>query len=358
MTTVKVTIPGKMIPFIYLTPGAKGIWGDCKFFINEAVEKADWWVVVDGLENPETLICPAENTILITNENEYMKMYDPKFLRQFYRIVTCHQTLSHPRKLLMQQGHHSHLFWSRMQPGETLEQFRQNFKTYDELKAMKPADIQKTKLLSVVTSHKTTTAGQSLRHNFILEMKKHFGDRLDVFSNTPEAFGPGTKVNRLKWNSIAPYKYYLALENSLVPHYWTTNMPDAHLAGAYPFYFGHPTIENYYSSSMFTPIDIKDIPGSIAIIEKSIKDQTYEKHLKDIWEARNLWLDRYSLFPTIAKLIKDLPAGQRSRRIVIAPEQKIFLKNRIFAQLEKYPLLFKGARQLYRVYKRIRNCTA
>lgn len=355
MTTVKITTTSGHVPLINQTPGSTGIWGDFRFYVDEPVEHADWWVVIEALPTKESLMCPRENTILIANENEYMKEYDAKFLKQFYRVITCHQTMRHPRKILMQQGHFSHLFWSRPEANQSIEDFQKQFKSYDYLKALTPQDIPKTKLLSVVVSHKANTEGQRLRHEFIREMKKHFGDRLDVFCNKPEVFGPETKVEKIKWNSIAPYKYYLAIENSVVPQYWTTNMPDAHVAGAYPFYYGHPTISEYYKPSMFTPIDIKDVPGSIATIEKAIAENSYEKHIADIWEARNLWLDKYALFPTLANLLKTLPSGNNASRITMAPEKKIFLKNRVYGLVEKYPPLLKLSRTLYKTYEKIRH---
>ena len=30
------------------TPGGLGVWGDCKFVVNEPVEYCDWWVVCHG----------------------------------------------------------------------------------------------------------------------------------------------------------------------------------------------------------------------------------------------------------------------------------------------------------------------
>ncbi len=352
MTTVKISTAAKNIPFKYLTPGATGVWGDFQFFVNEPTAKADWWVVMENLSDIEETVCPKENTIFVAMENFNMKKYEKAFVNQFNWVVTCPDTLTHPRQIHTQQMHFSHLFWSRRPEGQSLEDFHKQFKTYDELKAMKPSDIKKTKLLSVVASSKTKTPGQKLRNEFITALKKHFGDAMDAFAEKPDVFGPDTKVEKLKWNSIAPYKYYLALENSLVPHYFTSNMPDAHLAGAFPFYHGHESILDYYPKDSFIPIDMRDVEGSIKIIEQAIANNTYEQHLDAVWKARDLWLNSYSMFPMLASIISSLPRANQPTRVSLRPEEKRRFKEKTADFLKKSPIIYKTVKMLTSIIKK------
>lgn len=353
MIRVKFSTQGKKdgIPYIRLTPGSKGVIDNCQFFINDDTKNVDWWVVVEGLDKAEEALCPKENTIFVAMENDLMKDYEQSFLNQFAHVITCHRTMKHQHKILTQQAHFSHIGWSRREQDEELESFQKRFTTYDQLRTTK--DIPKTKLLSVVTSHKVNTVGQILRNKFINEIKKHFGDKMDAFSSRPNVFGPDTKMVQDKWDGLAPYKYYLAIENSSVPHYWTSDIGDAYLAGAYPIYYGHPTVSEYFSPNSYTMINIADIPESIATIEKVISENYFEKRQKEIWEARKLVLDKYNMFQMLADVINSLPQGTTPRPMALKGETHI--KERIVKALNDMPIAKTMFNKLYHYYKTLRK---
>ena len=74
-------------PLIRQTPGRSGVWGDCRFFINEDVEECDFWVVYDDVLRPETTRCPPGNTLLVTGAPPSVKTYHPRFAAQFARVL-------------------------------------------------------------------------------------------------------------------------------------------------------------------------------------------------------------------------------------------------------------------------------
>jgi hypothetical protein len=241
----------------------------------------------------------------------------------------------------------------RIEPGQSVESYQKQFKSFDELRAM--TSIPKSKVMTAVISHKLRTEGAKVRHHFIMKMKEHFGDQFDVYSNKPNVFGPDTKIADYKWNAVAPYKYVISIENSYAPHWWTNHLFDAFLAGAYPIFYGHPSIFQYFSKDALTLIDIKDIPGSIATIEKVISGNYYEKHLKDIWEARRLVLDKYNLFAMLADTIPTLHStGGKRKTIAISPEKKPWLKAKIIETLKGKGMLYTVPQKIYRVYRKIR----
>ncbi len=358
MIRVKISIPGgDKLPFIKITPESKGIIGNCQFFINQDIPDADWAVVVESLDKKETVNVPRENTLFVAMENESIKNYEQSFTDQFHWAVTCHQTMKHPRKILTQQAHFSHLFWSRPEVGQTLEDFQKQWKPYDELLPLTPADIPKTKLITAVASHKTRTPGQQLRNDFIRAAKAHFGDRMDAFSNRDDTFGPGTKVEKLKWNALAPYEYYLALDNSVVPHYWTSNIGDGWTAGCYPFYFGHESINEYFDPKAYTMIDINDIPGALATIDRVIAERTREKRLAEIWEARRKYMREYNMFAMVAGVIESHPQSTKApEAITFRPEQTTTFstKQKLIRSINKIPGFREAAKLVYRTYRRAR----
>ena len=67
---------GFNMPIEKQTPNNSAEWGNCKFYINEEIEKCDYWVVYGDLHQTETTICPQENTLLISDEPESFLQYD------------------------------------------------------------------------------------------------------------------------------------------------------------------------------------------------------------------------------------------------------------------------------------------
>ncbi|MFA6992903.1 MAG: hypothetical protein WC269_06585, partial [Candidatus Gracilibacteria bacterium] len=120
MIKVKVTTADPLVPHIKMTPRSSGIIGNFQFLIDQDVKEVDWWVVLD-LPKKESVICPKENTILITQETEVVKKYNQKYIDQFNWIITSQQTLHHPRQIFTQQGHRSYLFLQRIKPGQSIE---------------------------------------------------------------------------------------------------------------------------------------------------------------------------------------------------------------------------------------------
>jgi len=99
--------------------------------------------------------------------------------------------------------------------------------------------LPKSKLMSVITSSKDFTEGHQKRLNFVRRLKDYFGEDIDVF-------GRGIREVDDKWDAISPYKYHIALENSVYPHYWTEKLGDVYLSGAYPIYYGCLNLEDYF----------------------------------------------------------------------------------------------------------------
>ena len=46
---IKITSPYGISPGLRQTPQAKGIWGDCQFFLNESIDECDFWIVIDDV---------------------------------------------------------------------------------------------------------------------------------------------------------------------------------------------------------------------------------------------------------------------------------------------------------------------
>ena len=282
------------------TPNNSTEWSKCKFHINKKIKKCDYWVVYGTAKKSETVICPKENTLLISNEPPCFLQYKKSFTDQFANIISCHEYIQHKNNILYQQG----LPWfvGKNYKKDTCIDVNKN---YNQLFSQKQP--RKNKLISVISSSNVFTTEYKARSNFITQLKDYFGDKIDVF-------GKGIKEVADKWDILAPYKYHIALENSSYKDYWTEKLSDTFLSFCYPIYYGCPNIEKYFDKEMLTQIDIKNPDKAISIIEKTIANKTFEISQEKILDARNKCLKQYNLFALIADYIEKKESSDSNKK--------------------------------------------
>ena len=302
MIKIKVSTNFSDLPIIRQTPGSKGVWKDCVFFVNQDVDGCDWWFVYEDLPKPEAANCPPDHLVFITGEPPTTRMYDPQFLAQFSAVITSHTDLAHHNVILMQQALPWHIGTRRDSGGDI-----KNYMNIDDFFQIDLDDIKKSKLVSVISSDKKFTRGHRQRLKFIDRLLNRIGDQVDVY-------GRGYREVEDKWQAIAPYKYHLALENSAVPHYFTEKLSDAYLGWSYPIYFGCPNVADYFPPLSLSTIDITDMDRSIADVECLINSNTFERNISHIEEARNLVLFRYNMFSLMADYSREHANGARGNK--------------------------------------------
>ncbi len=292
------------------TPNNSAKWGRCEFYINKNIKKCDYWVVYGITNKTETLLCPKENTLLISNEPPHLLQYEKAFTDQFANIISCHDYIQHKNNIFYQQG----LPWFVGKILQFTKCINDN-KNYNQLLSQKQP--RKNKLISVICSPKTFTVDYEERKIFVAKLKNHFANKIDIF-------GRGIKKVGDKWDALAPYKYHIALENSSYKDYWTEKLSDAFLSFCHPIYYGCPNIEKYFDKGMLSRIDIKNPDKAISIIEKIISNNTFEKSQKKIEEARDKCLNKYNLFALISDFIEKKEAIKTNRNPIF---HKVCIKN-------------------------------
>jgi hypothetical protein len=291
---VKLSTTDKEFPLRRQTPGSKGIWSNCIFYIDQDIEECDYWVILDNLSNSEKTKCPKENVILVTGEPPNIKKYSSCFIRQFHTIITCHKDLKHNNVINTQQG----LPWmtgAKFLINENKWDSK-NFMSYDDF--LNSDNSKKTKELSIIVSGKTSTPGHEQRVRFVNKLKETFGDRIDIF-------GRGFHEIEDKFDGIANYKYTIVLENNSYRDYWTEKLGDAFLCSSYPIYYGCPNIYDYFPKGSLAVIDIYNIEESFNHIKSIIASREYEKSLDLIKKSKELILNQYNLFPLIVNIINN-----------------------------------------------------
>lgn len=289
------------------TPRNSGVWGNCRFIVNQDIEECDFWVVIDGVTKKESTRCPSGNTLLITGEPPDVKGYGRRFLAQFDSVITCNRSLVHPRICYSHQG----LPWMIGAQWNAENLTWNNFMSFEQLS--RPV-ANKTKLLSVIASTKNATNGHVARSEFIEMLISEFGTFVDVY-------GHGRNPIIDKWDAIAPYKYHVAIENSVVPDYWTEKLSDALIGEALPIYHGCPNIRTYFSSGAIQTIDIRDPQTAITRIKDIIRNDLWHYYQSDIISEKYNIMNLYNIFSILnERICSSAKETAQKSSITLKPE--------------------------------------
>lgn len=163
--------------------------------------------------------------------------------------------------------------------------------------------LEKFKILSTITSNKNFLEGHRERLSFTFLLKEAVGDRMDIF-------GHGFNPVKDKRDAMLPYKYHLAIENAVHPHYWTEKLSDPLLARCKVFYYGATKINDYFSSKSVVPIDIKKPNEAIDMVLKDLAMNDVDQ--SDLKNSRLKILNIYNFPSFIDRLIDSALEAEKS----------------------------------------------
>lgn len=282
------------------SPGNLGVWGRYAFEINNGVGECDYWVIFESVGAPEAAVVPEGRTILVQSEPVYVRSYTPEYLGRFDWVVTWRDDLPA-----------TNLIRSYCMDGWWIN------RTYDQLKGDR---VDKTGLMSVVASDKTSLPDHRRRFAFINRMIGHFKDRLTVFGRIGGAYCPD------KYTALAPYRYSIAIEAMSCRDYWTEKIADCFLSETMPVYAGCPNIGEYFDRDSFVAIDLDDYQASIRAIEAAIEGGAWERHRAKIVQAKHRVLDELQVYPHLVRILERLPPPGPRKRVELLPAVKTFGK--------------------------------
>lgn len=269
------------------TPGGRGEWEGIRF-TEESVEVADYVVVLNRAPEPLEIQCPPEHIWAVMQEpptEHFAPLH--RGAACFERVYTQNPRLRERRYVYSQPALPWHVN-----------------RTYDELCEMPAPD--KTHRLSWITSSISLLEGHRARLRFLERL--HGEVEFDLY-------GRGFQPIKDKWDGLAPYRYSLAVENFRNPYYWTEKIADCFLSWTMPIYYGCTRIEAYFPAEAMIQIDIDD-PDALQKIREVIQSDLWHERLDAIAEARDRVLNRYQLFPFLARQIRayEAQSGRHSKR--------------------------------------------
>ncbi len=164
---------------------------------------------------------------------------------------------------------------------------------YDSLLALEPQE--KKNKISVITSTGKHFLGHKKRLRFLERLSAN------EISKHVDFFGGYHNPVEDKMDALGGYRYHLALENSVVPDYWTEKLADPLLAWCLPVYYGCPNIESYLPPGSLVSIDIDRFDLTVRVLWELLESDVYERSLGQIRAAREMVLNQYNIIQLIAE---------------------------------------------------------
>jgi len=263
------------------TPGLSMSW-DGISFTEDPVDECDHVVILNRAPKPVRVHCSPDRIWAIMQEPPPDPMH--RGLACYARVFTADVNL-----------------WKRRYVHSQLALPWHVNRTYDELRHMPVPE--KPHSLSWVTSSKHHRPGHKPRLAFL--------DRLRGAVEF-DLFGRGFRPIEDKWDGLAPYRYSLAVENFSGPYYWTEKLADCFLAWTMPIYFGCTNLADYFPPESYVAIDIRD-PDAPERVRETTASDLWLRNRDAIAESRERVLERYQLFPFLAREIESFLAKEGGR---------------------------------------------
>lgn len=136
---------------------------------------------------------------------------------------------------------------------------------------------EKSRLLSMVASHKTWTEGHRLRHTVV----KRYPGKMDAYGS-----GYNNIINEYNGHmgkiiSIAPYHFTFAIMNSVYDDYFTEVITDAFAVGTIPIWWGTKNIGKYFNSEGILQFETLE---KLDTIMDSLTPELYQSKLAAVEE--------------------------------------------------------------------------
>ena len=164
--------------------------------------------------------------------------------------------------------------------------------TIPQLQTLKPR--KKTKSVSWITSKKVYFKGHMQRLKLAHQLQT---------MGICDLYGNGFEYVENKIDTLADYKYSIAMENTIDGNYITEKPMDCWLAHTLPIYIGSPSITKYFPEKSMIQLDMDD-----KFLAEKIKDISQSDLHKDrmpyIKEARNIVMDDMNMFKLLANKIQ------------------------------------------------------
>lgn len=278
----------------------------CEFVFNPN-QQYDYFVTIDSLIEKCECKVNKDHRLLFLGEPPFIKQYNNQFIRQYGHIYTCQKNMILNGEAILSFPLLPWMLGIGLKENSHSTLDGTSFLSYDDFNSFKENPDRKEKAC-LITSNKTITKGHRDRVRFANYVLNHCRDTIDVYGNGYNSIPDKLEVLR-------QYKYAIVIENCQYDDYWTEKIGDCFLAGCYPVYHGCPNANDYFPEGSFTNVNICNIKNAIDIIRNVISSNMFEKSQKELKFAKQMILDKYNIFPQIAKCVLEIEKNRDSSNI-------------------------------------------
>lgn len=252
---------------------------------NDSSLEKEWDIVVIYEELIKPVKVKCRQTIFINGEPPLASVYPYDFLKQFDTVISCRKDLKHQNVINKQLSLPWHIgfSWTNKTYNWDIDDFQYS------------KEIEKRKMVSIITSNQNQLPGHRIRLKIINILKNSFANQIDYY-------GRGIQFIDDKSDALLPYKFHICFENSEIDDYWTEKIADPILAEAIPVYIGCTNIKKYFPEDCIICHRSNDIEG----IKRTIKDilengdTIYTEKKESLLIAKKRILKEYNIFETLA----------------------------------------------------------
>jgi hypothetical protein len=153
--------------------------------------------------------------------------------------------------------------------------------------------------LSCIASTKRDLPGHSKRFEFVQKIEKS-NLEIDVFGR-----GRTSPLPNGKLPGLLPYRYSIAIENTVHDDYFTEKILDCWLAGAVPIYYGALNLEKYFPGDSFIRLHSLDFDAFESRVNSGeFSLANFESRKDAVSESRRIVVQQFSMHALISSVIK------------------------------------------------------
>lgn len=261
--------------YLIFTPKLSGTWNGLK--------------CVSSIEESDVVVCLGDKTNRDYGGRSFIQLRrEPDFVQRFHPHKKASYVLDYHGK-----GYHAVTYH--------LES------SYDELSALLYPVKDAKKEISLISSNKWAH-----RNKHISKLaKSNVGGSISFFGRGlssvvgEELYGGtlGFPETSCKSAGLLPFKYSIAIENSVQKNYFSEKLTDCYLTWTMPIYYGCPNVGEFFPEDSYILID------SIDTLDQQIEDilgrEISKSDIDAMAHARDLVLNRYGLWPTVDRIIRE-----------------------------------------------------
>jgi len=286
--TVRLVIDGQY-ESICRRSKPNGAYRDGQIVIDPEMLNPDWLVLFQPNTKRLVTQVPPARRMLMVGEPSALSVWSTEYVNQFGIILSPYRIEGHRGQWIQSHPGLPWFFgWNRR---------HQTVVSYEDLALMKPPE--KLNAVSVVVSRKVIQEGHRNRLSFLDKLVNRLGDRLQIF-------GRGIREVDDKMDAILPYRYHLALENTIEKNYWTEKLSDAFLGFSLPLYAGCPNVDQWFARDSMVTLDLADHGRAAEQVERVLDEDIYDSRVAAIRRSRECVLENENLFAVVARAVSQM----------------------------------------------------